>query len=204
MKKIIILASALIFHSLNGNAQNSTPLNENPLFISTLSKQADISSLLENAIPYTQKNITNVTSKLTQLQNEVANTSMSESEVYSRLALILKIENENVLKSYLSEINANLITLKSQYGSQFTSEYVNSEAEKVLKMNPQISILKGENIIAKVSNAAAYGSCTTVAFATAALAYGGCLGTIFGAPICMTLVLIGQTAAIHQCAAMYQ
>ena len=202
MKKILFLLSGITIVLNTIQAQKNVALHENPLFISTLIKQADLSALLENTTPYNRTNAANAEMLLKQYQTDIKdNSSTTNSEMYSKMSKIFNLANETALEMYLTEINNNLRTLQNEYGSGFNFEYIKTEIEKTVSNNSSLNTRYSPN---KATNNGAYASCVAVAFSTAALGYAGCVGTIFGAPICMGLVLIYQTAAIHQCSVAFQ
>ena len=205
MKTLKIFFLLLVVYSVKLTAQNNiVALRDNPIFKEFVSKNFELVKLLKKSIGNDLSKLNSVQKSLAAIQN---NNTLSNDEQFKSISEIFNISDIGLLKSYYNTISKDINILKNEYSSSFTQQILTEEVKAVI--NTSISTNNptgppspgGEG--GGCRDQAAYTACSVVCATTAAIGYAGCLGTVFGAPLCWALVVAAQTACIYLCSVDY-
>jgi hypothetical protein len=180
MKKVIILGALILLAVCSVTAQNES-IGKDPLFIENLSvSNSMVNEILEskdldlNAASIAIKNL---------------DKKLNPEEQIAAINKILMLKDENSFSNYYYTVKENWVNLKEKYGIN----------EKEIKAGIDAFYSLGQNRPKACQDPSTYAACVLVVGTTAQLGYAGCVGTLFAAPACFAIVLIGQTAGVKIC-----
>jgi hypothetical protein len=198
MKSVLFLL--LICFAKFGYSQigkQATELSKDPIFYQNLKLSFSLSKEIYKAQNYDLKNMPTLENQIREIGKDK---NLTDVEMFSKIQTILNLSKSLDLKLVFDQITSNTNFLKEKYGANFNNETIQGAVNEVLKAAP--ADLGGFDYGGDgggCKNQAAYNWCSAGCYSAAALAYGGCLGTIFGAPACFALVAAGQTSCIALC-----
>jgi hypothetical protein len=194
MKKIILFV--IMICALNiAFCQRANPLINDNSLIETIKKMNSLNKLI-----YESNNGDIAKIKGFENQIKTISSNLSDAECNRELVRIFNLPKNYDLVSDLRFINLKQIELKNRLGTDYNSanlEGAITEYNKLAPYGPHYDL--GGDSGGPCKNQTAYAACTVVVGTASAIAYGGCVGTILGAPLCFAVVAAGQTAAIYIC-----
>lgn len=191
MRKIAFMLALFLFATFSKIYSQKLSLGTDPLFIETVKA----SQLLSEQILEANKNfdLKNISAQIKNIDE-----NLSENDQIKEISKLLTLKNETNFNDFYYKTKENWTLLKQKYEAN-ESEIKNGVEEFYSIVGNKIAPWSGGGSGPGCQDPGTYAACVTVVGVGAQLGYAGCVGALFGAPICFGLVLIAQTAGIKIC-----